>query len=162
VAADTWGLTSRANAPGTIETVDAWVIWLIVAVLFGVGEIATLGFFLAPFAAGALVAAVVAGAGAGAIAAWAVFLVVSLVALAALRPVAARHMRQAPRLRTGTAALVGRTGTVVERVAGDEGCVRIEGEIWTARPYDEDEVIEAGKRVHVLEIRGATALVAAE
>jgi membrane protein implicated in regulation of membrane protease activity len=104
----------------------------------------------------------VAGAGAGAIAAWAVFLVVSLVALAALRPVAARHMRQAPRLRTGTAALVGRTGTVVERVAGDEGCVRIEGEIWTARPYDEDEVIEAGKRVHVLEIKGATALVAAE
>ena len=61
-----------------------------------------------------------------------------------------------------TAALVGRTGTVVERVTSDEGCVRIEGEIWTARPYDEDEVIEAGKRVHVLEIRGATALVAAE
>ena len=70
---------------------DAWVIWLIVAVLFGVGEIATLGFFLAPFAAGALVAAIVAGAGAGAIAAWAVFLVVSLVALATLRPVAARR-----------------------------------------------------------------------
>ena len=117
MAADTWVLTGRANAPGTIEKVDAWVIWLIVAVLFGVGEIATLGFFLAPFAAGALVAAIVAGAGAGAIAAWAVFLVVSLVALAALRPVALRHMRQAPSLRTGTAALVGRTGTVVERVA---------------------------------------------
>jgi membrane protein implicated in regulation of membrane protease activity len=48
----------------------------------------------------------------------------------------------------------------VERVANDEGCVRIDGEIWTARPYDEDEVIEAGKRVQVLEIRGATALVA--
>jgi membrane protein implicated in regulation of membrane protease activity len=139
---------------------DSWVIWLIVAVLFGVGEIATLGFFLAPFAGGALVAAIVAGAGAPAIAAWAVFLVVSLVLLAALRPVALRHLRQAPQLRTGTAALVGRTGTVVERITGDEGSVRIEGEIWTARAYDEDEVIEAGKRVHVLEIRGATALVA--
>jgi membrane protein implicated in regulation of membrane protease activity len=139
---------------------DSWLIWLIVAVLFGVGEIATMGFFLAPFAAGALVAAFVAGAGAGAFAAWASFLVVSLILLAALRPVAVRHLRQAPQLRTGTAALVGRTGTVVERVTGDEGCVRIEGEIWTARAYDEDEVIEAGKRVHVLEIRGATALVA--
>jgi membrane protein implicated in regulation of membrane protease activity len=139
---------------------DSWVIWLIVAVLFGVGEIATLGFFLAPFAGGALVAAIVAGAGAPAIAAWAVFLVVSLVLLAALRPVALRHLRQAPQLRTGTAALVGRTGTVVERITGDEGSVRIEGEIWTARAYDEEEVIEAGKRVHVLEIRGATALVA--
>jgi membrane protein implicated in regulation of membrane protease activity len=139
---------------------DAWVIWLIVAVLFAVGEIATLGFFLAPFAAGALIAAIVSGAGGGDIVSWIAFLVVSLTLLAALRPVAIRHMRQAPRLRTGTAALVGRTGTVVERVAIDEGCVRIDGEIWTARPYDEDVVIEAGKRVHVLEIRGATALVA--
>jgi membrane protein implicated in regulation of membrane protease activity len=139
---------------------DPWVLWLIAAVVFAVGEIATLGFFLAPFAGGALVAAVVAGAGGGSIAAWASFLVVSLVLLAALRPVAVRHLRQAPRLRTGTAALVGRTGTVVERVGSEEGSVRIEGEIWTARPYDEDEVIEVGKRVHVLEIRGATALVA--
>jgi membrane protein implicated in regulation of membrane protease activity len=139
---------------------DAWVIWLIVAVVFGVGEIATLGFFLAPFAGGALVAALVSGAGAGAVVSWAAFLVVSLVLLAALRPVAVRHMRQAPRLRTGTAALVGRTGTVVERIASDEGCVRIDGEIWTARPFDEDQVFEAGMRVQVLEIKGATALVA--
>ena len=139
---------------------DPWVIWLIVAIVFGVGEIATLGFFLAPFAGGALVAALVSGAGAGAFASWAVFLVVSLILLAALRPVALRHMRQAPRLRTGTAALVGRNGTVVERVTSDEGCVRIEGEIWTARPFDEDQVFEAGTRVQVLEIRGATALVA--
>jgi membrane protein implicated in regulation of membrane protease activity len=136
------------------------VIWLIVAVVFAVGEIATLGFFLAPFAGGALVAAIVSGAGGGDIVSWIAFLVVSLTMLAALRPVALRHIRQAPRLRTGTAALVGRTGTVVERVANDEGCVRIDGEIWTARPFDEDEVIEAGKRVQVLEIRGATALVA--
>jgi membrane protein implicated in regulation of membrane protease activity len=139
---------------------DAWVIWLIVAVVFGIGEIATLGFFLAPFAGGALVAALVSGAGAGDIASWIAFLVVSLTLLAALRPVAVRHMRQAPRLRTGTAALVGRTGTVVERITSDEGCVRIEGEIWTARPFDEDQVIEAGTRVQVLEIKGATALVA--
>jgi membrane protein implicated in regulation of membrane protease activity len=141
---------------------DAWVIWLIVAVVFGVGEIATLGFFLAPFAGGALVAAVVAGAGAGDVVSWIAFLVVSLTLLAALRPVALRHMKQAPRLRTGTAALVGRTGMVVERISNDEGvgCIKIDGEVWTARAYDEDEVIEAGTRVHVLEIKGATALVA--
>jgi membrane protein implicated in regulation of membrane protease activity len=141
---------------------DAWVIWLIVAVVFGVGEIATLGFFLAPFAGGALVAAVVAGAGASDVVSWIAFLVVSLTLLAALRPVALRHMKQAPRLRTGTAALVGRTGMVVERISNDEGvgCIKIDGEVWTARAYDEDEVIEAGTRVHVLEIKGATALVA--
>jgi membrane protein implicated in regulation of membrane protease activity len=141
---------------------DEWVIWLIVAVAFGVGEIATLSFFLAPFAGGALVAAVVAGAGGGTAVSLVAFLVVSIVLLAALRPVALRHMRQAPRLRTGTAALVGKSGVVTERISNDEGvgCVRIEGEVWTARAFDEDEVIEAGKRVQVLEIKGATALVA--
>jgi membrane protein implicated in regulation of membrane protease activity len=139
---------------------DEWVIWLIVAVAFGVGEIATLGFFLAPFAGGALVAAVVSGAGAPTAVALIAFLVVSVVLLAALRPVALRHRKQAPSLRTGTAALVGRRATVLERVAEDAGSVRLDGEVWTARPYDEDQVFEAGTRVQVLEIRGATALVA--
>jgi membrane protein implicated in regulation of membrane protease activity len=139
---------------------DEWVIWLIVAVAFGVGEIATLSFFLAPFAGGALVAAVVAGAGAPTAISWVAFLVVSVVLLAALRPVALRHRRQAPQLRTGPAALVGRMATVVERVGSDEGCVRLDGEIWSARAYDDDQVFEPGTRVQVLEIKGATALVA--
>ena len=60
-----------------------------------------------------------------------------------------------------TAALVGQTAMVVERIANAEGvgCVKLDGEIWTARAFDDDEVIEPGTRVHVLEIRGATALV---
>jgi membrane protein implicated in regulation of membrane protease activity len=140
---------------------EPWLIWLIAAVVFGVGEIATLGFFLAPFAGGALVAALVTGAGAGTVIGWVTFLVVSVILLAALRPLARSHRRQPPRLRTGTAALVGRSGMVVERIANDEGvgCVRIDGEVWTARSYDDDDVIEAGKKVQVVEIRGATALV---
>jgi membrane protein implicated in regulation of membrane protease activity len=141
---------------------DDWLLWLIAAVIFGVGELATLGFFLAPFAGGALIAALVTGAGASTAVGWAVFLVVSVSLLAALRPIARSHRRQPALLRTGTAALVGSTGTVVERIANDEGvgCVRIGGEVWTARTYLDGEVIEAGKRVQVVEIRGATALVA--
>jgi membrane protein implicated in regulation of membrane protease activity len=141
---------------------EAWLIWLIAAVIFGIGEIFTLGFFLAPFAGGAAVAAIVAAAGGGAVGSAAVFLLVSLLLLAALRPLAKRHLRQPPQLRTGTAALVGRNATVVERIANSEdvGCVRIDGEVWTARAYDEDQVFEPGARVQVLEIRGATALVA--
>jgi membrane protein implicated in regulation of membrane protease activity len=140
---------------------EPWLIWLIAAVVFGVGEIATLSFFLAPFAGGALVAALLTGLGAGAALGWAAFLVVSLVLLAALRPIARSHRRQPPRLRTSTAALVGTTGMVIERIANDEGvgCVRIGGEVWTARSFDDDEIIEAGKKVQVVEIRGATALV---
>ena len=49
----------RVRSDGIIRFMDPWVIWLIAAVIFAVGEIATLGFFLAPFAGGALVAAIV-------------------------------------------------------------------------------------------------------
>ena len=143
---------------------DPWVIWLIAAVVFAVGEIATLGFFLAPFAGGALLAAIVSAAGAGEFAAWVMFLVVSIVLLAALRPIARSHRRMPGQLRTGTAALVGQTAMVIERIANDEGtgCVKLEGENWTARAYDRDEVFEPGSRVHVVEIKGATALVTQE
>ena len=66
-----------------------------------------------------------------------------------------------PQLRTGTAALVGETAVVLERISNDEdvGSVRLKGQVWTARAYDETNSYEAGSRVHVMEIRGATALV---
>ncbi|HEX3874119.1 MAG TPA: NfeD family protein, partial [Solirubrobacteraceae bacterium] len=81
--------------------------------------------------------------------------------LGLLRPLALRHRRVPPVIRTGTAALVGRRAVVVERIANGEGvgCVKIAGEVWTARSYEEDGVIEAGAQVEVVEIRGATALV---
>jgi membrane protein implicated in regulation of membrane protease activity len=141
---------------------EAWLLWLIAAVIFAIGEIASLGFFLAPFAGGALVAALIAGVGGPAAVAWVGFLLVSLLLLAALRPLARSHRRMPAQIRTGTAALVGRHATVLERIANNEGvgCVRLDGEVWTARAYDDDAVIEAGTRVQVLEIRGATALVA--
>jgi membrane protein implicated in regulation of membrane protease activity len=143
---------------------DPWVLWLIAAVVFAVGEIATLGFFLAPFAGGAIVAAIVSAAGGGDLISLLAFLLVSGVLLAALRPLARSHRRMPAQLRTGTAALVGRTAMVTERISNDEGTgsVKLEGESWTARSYDEDDVIEAGRRVQVMEIRGATALVAEE
>jgi membrane protein implicated in regulation of membrane protease activity len=64
-------------------------------------------------------------------------------------------------LRTGAAALVGQSAVVVERIANDEGVgiVRIGGELWTARSFDDGVVIAAGAVVEVLAIRGATALV---
>jgi membrane protein implicated in regulation of membrane protease activity len=140
---------------------EDWLLWLILAVVFGLGEIATLGFFLAPFAGGAAVAAVVSAAGMPFVGSLAVFLVVSVILLAALRPLARSHRKMPPTLRTGTAALVGRPATVVERIVNQEGVgtVKIDGEVWTARAYMDDETYEAGARVHVVEIRGATALV---
>jgi membrane protein implicated in regulation of membrane protease activity len=138
-----------------------WVIWVVAACALGVGEMHTGGFFLAPFAVGALAAAVVSLAGVGTPLAAIVFLLASLLVLLTLRPLAQRHRHVPPAIRTGAAALVGRDAIVLERIANREGvgCVRIDGEVWTARSYDEDEVIDAGDRVQVIEIRGATALV---
>ena len=139
---------------------ETWLLWLILSVILGIGEIATAGFFLAPFAGGAAVAALASAAGAGTVISLAVFLLISLALLAALRPLA-RSRRMPPQIRTGTAALVGKDATVLERIANSEGvgCVRLEGEVWTARAYMDDETYEAGTRVQVVEIRGATALV---
>jgi len=96
-----------------------------------------------------------------AVVAWAIFLIVSIVMLTVVRPIAKAHLNTPPQIRTGTAALIGRRVMVVERIANDEavGCVRIDGEIWTARAYDDEQIIEAGTPVHIVEIRGATALV---
>ena len=135
------------------------MFWIVLAAVLGVGELLSLSFFLAPFAGGALVAALVELLGGSLGVSMAAFLVASAVLLAALRPLARAHLRTPPAIRTGTEALVGRSATVLERLTGDGGSVRLEGEVWTARPFDEDEVIEAGARVVVMEIRGATALV---
>jgi membrane protein implicated in regulation of membrane protease activity len=139
-----------------------WILWLILAAALGVGEMHQGGFYLLPFAIGAALAATVSLLGVGAVLTAILFVLTSAVVLGALRPVARRHRRLPPAIRTGAAALVGRRAMVLERIANDEGvgCVRIEGgEVWTARSYSDDEVIEAGERVEVVEIRGATALV---
>ena len=67
---------------------SGWVLWLIAAAAFGIGEMLTTSFFLAPFAVGAPLAAVTDVAGAGELASWIVFVVVSLLMLAVVRPIA--------------------------------------------------------------------------
>src|SRR5918997_6019515 len=138
---------------------DDWVWWMIAAGVLAIGEIATLGFFLGPIAIAAVTAAIVALAGAGLALQWIVFIAVSLASLVVLRPIAKRHLRTPAQLRTGTAALVGRPAVVVERVDRDGGQVKLAGEVWSARAYDEDEAFEPGARVEVMKIDGATALV---
>jgi membrane protein implicated in regulation of membrane protease activity len=141
--------------------VGSWILWVVVAAGFTVGELHTNAFYLAPFAVGAAVAAVLAATGAGGTVAVIAFALAAMLFLVLLRPVVVRHRRTLPSLRTGAAALVGQSALVVERIANREGVgtVKIGGEVWTARSFDEDAVIDPGERVEVVEIRGATALV---
>jgi membrane protein implicated in regulation of membrane protease activity len=139
-----------------------WILWIVAACILGIGEMHTGGLYLLPFAVGAALAGVISLLGVGSLLAVLVFVLASALVFGALRPVARRHRRLPPAIRTGAAALVGRRAMVLERIANNEGvgCVKIDGgEVWTARSYDEDEVIDVGERVEVVEIKGATALV---
>jgi membrane protein implicated in regulation of membrane protease activity len=136
-----------------------WVIWIIAAGLLAIGEIVSLSFFMGPIAVAAVLAAVAALAGAGTAIQLLVFILASIGSLVVLRPVARRHLHTPAKIRTGTAALVGSRAVVLERVDGTGGTVKLAGEVWSARAYDDDEVLEPGARVQVMQIEGATALV---
>ena len=136
-----------------------WVIWMLLAAVFGLGEVFTLSFLLAPLAIAAALAGLAALGGLSLALQLVVFIAATTASLAFIRPIARRHLRTPPQIRTGSAALVGATATVVERVDANGGMVRLRGETWTARPYDDTQVIEPGAQVEVLKIQGATALV---
>jgi membrane protein implicated in regulation of membrane protease activity len=137
-----------------------WVGWAIAAAVLAAGEAATAALVLGPLALAAAVAAIVGAAGAGFGAQVLAFILASVATLGILRPIARRHMKMPPHVRTGAAALIGCSAMVLEQVDRDGGRVKIGGEVWSARSYDEDQVIEPGDRVEVLKIDGATALVA--
>jgi len=138
-----------------------WIVWVVVAVALAVGEILTPGlFFLGPVALAAGGAAIAEALGAGVVGSVIVFILASLASLAFLRPVARRHVRLPALSRTGTDALVGRKALVTRTVDGHGGRVRIGGEEWSARAYLDGQVLGEGTSVDVIQIEGATALVA--
>lgn len=137
------------------------IVWVVLAAVLGVAEIFTLTAALGVLAAAALAAAGVAALGLGPFAQFATFAAVSIALLVGVRPLLKRQLRPryGPQHRFGVAALVGRQARVVQEVTGNAGRVRIGGEEWSARAYDETLVIPAGTTVDVIEIEGATALV---
>lgn len=138
----------------------SWIVWLIVAAVLGVAELLTMTFAFGLIAVAAVVAAAVGAFHLDLGVQLAAFVVAAGAGLGVVRPVAIRHLKQAPMLRTGVAALVGRSAIVLEEVNEHSGRVRIEGEEWSSRPYlDESLVIPVGTKVDVMQIKGATALV---
>jgi membrane protein implicated in regulation of membrane protease activity len=136
-----------------------WIIWLIVAAVLGVAEVMTATLAFGLIAVAALVGAGVGAAGGNVALQFGAFVVASAAGLGIVRPFALRHVKQPPPLRTGTAALVGRSAYVLDEITAHSGRVRIGGEEWSARPYDETLTIPAGVTVDVLQIEGAMALV---
>ena len=137
-----------------------WLIWGLVAVALGIGEILTPGlFFLGPVALAALAATLAAALGGALWIDGVVFALGSFASLGFLRPIVRAHLRMPHELRTGTAALEGAKAVVLQRVDGMGGRVKIGGEEWSARSYIPDEAFDPGAQVEVVQIEGATALV---
>ncbi len=138
----------------------AALIWLIVAFGLAGAEALTGDMFMLMLSGGALAAA-------GStwlldLPIWAdgaVFLVVSVLLLMLVRPALRRRLTPAQGLPTGVKALEGKSALVLDRVAHDEGQVKVDGQVWTARPMNDGDVFEPGERVTVLHIDGATAVV---
>jgi len=139
----------------------AAILWLIVGVGLAVAEAFALSLVLVMFALGAFAAAGAAALDVGPVGQLLVFGVVSDASLAGLRPILRRQMGQHTTTgdEIGLAAIEGADGLVLEQVDTDHGLVKIDGEMWRARPYDATQVIQIGEQVRVIEVKGATAMV---
>jgi membrane protein implicated in regulation of membrane protease activity len=138
----------------------AALIWLVVSLGLAGAEALTGDLFLLMLGGGAL-----AAAGTAAVFDWpvwadgVVFLVVSILLLLLVRPALRKRFTSGPALESGMEALEGKSALVLGRVSQHEGQVKLEGEVWTARPLNDHDVYEPGDQVTVMHIDGATAVV---
>jgi membrane protein implicated in regulation of membrane protease activity len=137
-----------------------WAAWLLLAVALGVAEMVSLDLILLMVAAGALVGALVALAGAPLILQVLLAAGASGAMLLLVRPNLVARLHDGPTLVSGHNRLVGQQGVVTEELSAlNPGRVKVGGEIWSACPYDEGLTIPPGATVEVFAIRGATAYV---
>jgi membrane protein implicated in regulation of membrane protease activity len=139
---------------------EAWVIWVVVAVVLLIAEATTSAFVAIYFGLAAIAAAAVAAAGLGVPVQLVAFAALSVGALTLTRPALKRAAGKTAAIRTGVDAMQGRIGVVTRAIAELEpGQVKVGGETWTARCFYDEEPIAAGSRVEVVKIEGVTALV---
>ena len=133
--------------------------WLGLAVALGVLELLSLDLILLMLAVGAVVGMVVSLTPLDLWVQVLAAVAASVAMLGLVRPSVVKRLQSGPELTLGHDAIIGKQGIVTAEISAHGGQVRIAGEIWTARPYDDDVVIEAGAKVDVFQIKGATALV---
>ncbi|MGI6344052.1 MAG: NfeD family protein [Bacillota bacterium] len=136
-----------------------WGVWVIIAIVFAVVEMATTEFFSLFFALGGLVAALLAVVTEDWVLQTVVFIVASVIFTWRLRPILLRSYLS-NEVKTNVARQAGRVGIVVQEINNLEaqGQVKVDGELWTARS-ESGETIAAGQRVEVVRIEGVKAIV---
>ena len=130
-------------------------LWLGLIVAFIAVEAATVNLVSVWFIGGAVAGLICEIFGASALLQVTVFLLVSAVLLALLRPVLRKYLRVKP-TRTNADRLIGQEALVTEPIDNlrETGAIRINGVLWTAKSLD-DAQIPTGTRVTIERIEGA-------
>lgn len=135
-------------------------LWLVLGVVLVLSELVTLTIVLGMLGVGALVAAVLALVGLDPAFQLLGFAAASTALLVFVRPpVKAVLDRGGSTERTDARMLQGATAVVVQRVTDDSGQVRLNGELWRARPYAGTGPVDVGKPVSVAAVEGATLMI---
>ena len=149
------------NEKQLVEMLVQWLpmVWLLVAVIFGVVEAATVQLMSIWFALGAVAAMVSALLGASVWVQFGVFLAVSILVLAFTRPLVKKVLKVG-RVHTNADSLVGRIAAVTVEIAGpgEVGRVLVDGQDWAA-VSEEGIPIAPGERVLVKGIEGVKLVV---
>jgi membrane protein implicated in regulation of membrane protease activity len=135
------------------------LLWIIAAAALAVAEIFTTTLFLLMFSAGALAAAAAAGLGAPVPVQAGVFVAVSALTLAAVRPVLRRRLSGSDAVGMGMEAMQGAPAVVVEQVDAERGMVKIDGELWQARSLEYSSTYSPGERVRIVDISDGAVVV---
>lgn len=136
-----------------------WLIWLIAAVGLAGAEALTGDLFLLMLSGGALAAVASSLLVDNYVVDGVVFAVVALLLLVLVRPALRRRFAEGTGLPEPMKALEGKSALVLDRVGRHEGQVKLDGQVWTARPLNDNDVFEPGDHVTVMRIDGATAVV---
>src|SRR5690554_2001934 len=131
--------------------------------VLGIVEVFTLDLTFAMLAGGAIAGGTAALLG---LPWWACVIIacaVSALLLFSLRPFLLKSIRaRGSVIETNAAALAGAAARTLDEITEFAGRVKLAGEVWSARTRDDAPAIPEGAEVVVLEIRGATAIVAPE
>lgn len=136
-----------------------WQFWLIIAGLFFVGEIFTLGFLIFWFGIGALFAMIVSFFTTNIIIQTTVFLITSTIFILATKPLVKKFV-DVKKTNTNVFSIIGKKALVIKDIdpIHSSGQIKLNGEVWSAET-ENDEIIKKGSEVEVLKINGVKAIV---
>ena len=137
-----------------------WQIWLILAGVFLILEIFTLGFLIFWLSIGALFAMIVSFFTDNIIIQTTVFVVSSTILIFATKPLVKKFAQNKNSIRTNVYSVIGKTGLVIEEIdpIQSTGQIKVNGEIWSATTKN-NVIIPEGSEVEVLEVKGVKAIV---